>query len=325
MESIDGRNQLFSKKNPISHTNQTVEPVPTLPEQVGNDLGLDWDDTGLWAESRIVLEEFLRSQKMLGRGALLSLTRLIVDALEWTQVHHRISIGPFNKLARSRAAAASKRFFARFPRSKLEREYLDQCDRERAINDETRTQRHLAAYLENWQKRLAKLQRVFPSLRRDGWRVPGKTEEEVRDLLIVELLWAIRNPYIFKLYERPGEEASFRYLRRRKDNLRRRRKIYEYTPKLIAQELYRAPETPEQVLIAKEAPGSAAEIIEEIKTGLSGNRSRWLSAMQEDVRKRGKLNLASVSQQLGKNRASGSRAFRAIRAEFERFQARRDN
>jgi hypothetical protein len=78
-------------------------------------------------------------------------------------------------------------------------EQLERRERDAALTDDEA----LVAYEAKWQRKLAKLQRAFPA----RWRVAGLSDEEVRDLLTLRLLEAVRRADAEELaLARPGRE-----------------------------------------------------------------------------------------------------------------------
>ena len=195
-------------------------------------------------------------------------------------------------------------------------ERADERERDLAVNDPAA----LIAYETKWSKRLAKLQQTQPA----RWRVPGLSVEELRDLLTLRLIDAVRtSPKELARHRRPGKEWGFSFLAHQRKLLRRELRL----------ELGLGDEDP---LVIDGSPSGEERLIDEqwarlvalastrAENGLTRPQRRWFAAMKlaasagEFFESSGKLNLSAVSRLLDKDRSSAQRAFGELRQRFMR-------
>jgi len=200
-------------------------------------------------------------------------------------------------------------------------EQRDRAERDLARRDD----RALVRYEAKWQRKLRRLQQLFP----ERWRVPGLSDEELRDLLTLRLLEAVREASPEELaLARPGREWGLLIAQRELRRLRRAFKLratpvdFRDTP--VAE---REPDQEEQ-LLAHESERLLLEAERRAERGLSVPQRRWLAAMKLSARAGGffeasaEPNLSAASRVLGKNRSSAQRAYRELQARFSRELAR---
>lgn len=191
---------------------------------------------------------------------------------------------------------------------------------ERRERDAARTQdRALVAYEAKWQRKLARLQRRFP----ERWRVVGLSDEEVRDLLTLRLIEAVRDPDGVELaLACPGKEWGLLVAQRALRSLRRGFRL-NVSPADFSEAQWdsRGPNQEEQWLEGEaERNRRAAE--QRAERGLSRPQRSWLAALKLSARAGGffaasaEPNLSAASRILGKNRSSAQRAFRELQARF---------
>lgn len=147
----------------------------------------------------------------------------------------------------------------------------------------TAARRNLGACEAKWRRRLQNLQHAYPA----RWRVPGLSEEEVRDILTLRLIEVVRTEASdFSKYERAGREWGMQCLQ---EHLRAR-------VRALAQQ--------------------RAEL------GLSRPQRQWLAALKRSVNAGAffdsseRPNLSAASRVLGKDRSSAQRAYRELQSRF---------
>jgi len=179
----------------------------------------------------------------------------------------------------------------------------------------------LIAYEAKWRRKLARLQRAFP----ERWRVAGLSDVEVRDLLTLSLIEALRNPEP-RLWHlaRPGKEWGLLVARQKLAALRKSFKLGA-TPCGLSQvpALSQAPNQEEQ-LLEGEAERARALAQQRAEGALSRPQRQWLAALKLSARAGGffessrEPNLSAASRVLGRNRSSAQRAYHELQTRFGR-------
>jgi hypothetical protein len=197
----------------------------------------------------------------------------------------------------------------------LAAELTDRSERDAAIVDDVA----LVAYEAKWQKKLAKLQRRYPA----RWRVPGLSDEEVRDLLTLRLIEAVRGADVAELGQRrAGREWGLLVIQAELRALRRVFKL-NVAPADFGEAAVssRAPNQEEQWLeVEMERGRTLAQA--QAERGLSRPQRQWLAALKLSARAGGffessaEPNLSAASRVLGKNRSSAQRAYRELQTRF---------
>lgn len=191
---------------------------------------------------------------------------------------------------------------------------------ERRERDAARTEDGaLVAYEAKWQRQLARLQRRFP----ERWRVVGLSDEEVRDLLTLRLIEAVRDPDGVELaLARPGKEWGLLIAQRALRALRRGFRL-NVSPADFSEAQWgsRSPNQ-EELWLEGEAERNRRAAQERAERGLSRPQRSWLAALKLSAHAGGffeasaEPNLSAASRILGKNRSSAQRAFRELQARF---------
>jgi len=191
----------------------------------------------------------------------------------------------------------------------------DRTQRDAAIVDDLA----LVAYEAKWQKKLVTLQRTYPA----RWRVAGLSDEEVRDLLTLRLIEAVRRADPGELsQQRPGREWGLLVIQVELRALRRVFKL-NVTPADFGEAPVssRAPDQEEQWLEG-EMERARALAQAQAERGLSRPQRQWLAALKLSARAGGffessaEPNLSAASRVLGKNRSSAQRAYRELQTRF---------
>lgn len=168
----------------------------------------------------------------------------------------------------------------------------------------------LVAYERKWNRRLARLQRAHPG----RWRVPGWSDEELRDELTLRLIAAVRGrPEQLAQFGSTGKEWGLAFLEAQRRELRRSFKL-KVEPGDTSFALDRSASEEERLLDLEHEQmlalaGSRAEL------SLSRPQRRWLAALKMTANAgsffeaSGNLNLAAASRMLDKHRSSALRAF----------------
>jgi hypothetical protein len=191
---------------------------------------------------------------------------------------------------------------------------------ERRERDAARTDDEaLVAYEAKWQRKLTRLQRTFPG----RWRVVGLSDEEVRDLLTLRLIEAVRDPDGVDLaLARPGKEWGLLVVQQALRALRRGFRL-NVSPADFSEGQWgsQAPNQ-EEGWLEGEAERNRRSAQERAERRLSRPQRTWLAALKLSARAgsffeaSAEPNLSAASRILGKNRSSAQRAFRELQARF---------
>lgn len=309
MLHFDGEDRLAPPTHPSSldtPTNQSflvlVAPVASAPVPVPAPLTAAVlrarGETGAWIEE---LE--------LGEASKRALRASFDAVIAWAIEHHDPEKGPFPWFVR---AVFFKHVWAdyqaRVSAERRARELADQHEREAILGDGASG---LARYLEKWRAWVAK------KARQRRFHVPGMLPEDVAGELTVRLLQALRDGGgAIVDAGKPGEQATMCFLGKEKDKLRTASEIHVAGAVLPVAPL--SP-TPEEVLIEAARNrdlDQLPELIKKARAGLSKPQQRWLSALLLEARAEGVINLARAARNLGKDRASASRAADVLAARF---------
>ncbi len=197
----------------------------------------------------------------------------------------------------------------------LAAELCDRRERDAALVDDAA----LVAYEAKWQRKLFKLQRTYPA----RWRVAGLSDEEVRDLLTLRLIEAVRRAEVAELsQQRSGREWGLLVIQAELRALRRAFKL-DVTPADFSEAPIssRLPNQEEQWLEDELQRGRALAQAH-AERGLSRPQRQWLAALKLSARAGGffeasaEPNLSAASRVLGKNRSSAQRAYRELQTRF---------
>ena len=177
----------------------------------------------------------------------------------------------------------------------------------------------LVAYLAKWERRLSRLQKAHP----ERWRVPGLSEDEVRDALTLGLVEAIRAEAEAPAHARPGREWGLAVVLDRLASLRGAFRL-EATPVDFREPpaLRQREPTLEERWLAHEEEACRAEAREGAERTLSKPQRQWYAAMRlaarggEFFEASDRLNLSAAARILGKNRSSAQRAYSELQARF---------
>jgi hypothetical protein len=176
----------------------------------------------------------------------------------------------------------------------------------------------LVAFLEGWQRSLARLQRAYPA----RWQVPGLSDEEVRDALVLHLLEAVRSDQNW------DRGQALPILRRQLAVLRRSFRLGAVPMDLSAAPLAHCEPDHEQRCLELEANVRLLEAAESAKVGLSQPQRRWFSAFKfaaqcgQFFAASDEPNLSAASRALGKHRSSAQRAYSELQTHFRRERRR---
>jgi hypothetical protein len=202
------------------------------------------------------------------------------------------------------------------PLESLQRARADERERDLAAKDDAA----LVVYQRKWERKLARLQRAHPQ----RWRVPGLSDEEVRDALTLRLIEAIREPGGDPVLPRPGREWGLCVAEAHLAQLRRSFRLGA-TPTDFARTTLpgRSPSQEERWLELEHAD-CRAQAEQRARAQLSLPQRRWFDALKiaahdgEFFERSDRLNLSAASRQLGMNRSSASRAYEALQGCFQR-------
>ena len=257
--------------------------------------------------ARVILGEVdARWQRGFGRAS----QKALVNAAIATLKGERVNAATLH----ARCARIEQEHVARYGRRALEAELTDEAKRDAA----TRSDIALVAYQAKWSQRLRRLQLAQPK----RWSVRGLSAEELHAELTLALIELImEGQEQFERYERAGREFGFSFMASARSSMRRK---YRLRVVLTEAELTFDPEpTHEERLIEDELQSAVRLASATAERSLSRPQRRWLSAMKLSAHvggffeSSGRLNLASASRLLGKNRSSAQRAFSEIRRHFQ--------
>ena len=200
-------------------------------------------------------------------------------------------------------------------------EHHDRVQRDAARFDDEA----LVQYEAKWQRKLRRLQQTFP----ERWRVPGLSDEEVRDLLTLRLVEAVRQaPPAELALSRPGREWGLLILQREQRKLRQAFRLPAIPVDFRETSVEMRGLDQEERLLQGESERLFSAAEQRAEQGLSRPQRRWLAALKLSARAGGffeasaEPNLSAASRVLGKNRSSAQRAYRELQARFARELAR---
>jgi hypothetical protein len=177
----------------------------------------------------------------------------------------------------------------------------------------------LVAYVARWQTKLRRLQQSFP----ERWRVAGLSDEEVRDLLTLRLIEAVRSPAPGELeLQRAGKEWGLLVARRALAALRKSFKLRAISADFSETPAFSHSLNQEEQWLEAEAERGRALAQERAERGLSRPQRKWLAALKLSARAGGffessaEPNLSAASRVLGRNRSSAQRAYRELQTRF---------
>jgi hypothetical protein len=177
----------------------------------------------------------------------------------------------------------------------------------------------LVAYEAKWQRKLARLQRAFPA----RWRVVGLSDEEVRDLLTLRLLEALRRADPAELaLERPGREWGLLVAERELRALRKGFRLNVVLAEPGEAGLPSRDASQEDAWLEREGAHTRGLAQARAEQGLSRPQRRWLGAFKACAEQgaffdaSAEPNLSEPSRALGKHRSSALRAYRELQARF---------
>ena len=176
----------------------------------------------------------------------------------------------------------------------------------------------LVAFLQGWQCSLRRLQRAHPA----RWRVPGLSDEEVRDALVLHLLETVRSDPSW------SPEQALLTLRRHLSVLRRNFRLSATPMDLSAAPLAHYEPDHEARYLELEERACLVEAAESASTGLSRPQRRWLSAFKlaancgQFFAASNEPNLSAASRVLGRHRSSAQRAYSELQTHFRRERRR---
>jgi hypothetical protein len=177
----------------------------------------------------------------------------------------------------------------------------------------------LVAYEAKWQKKLVKLQRTYPA----RWRVAGLSDEEVRALLTLSLIEAVRRADVAELsQQRAGREWGLLVIQSELRVLRRAFKLKVTPADFSDVPVCSRLANQEEQWLENEMERGRALAQEHAERGLSRPQRQWLAALKLSARAGGffesssEPNLSAASRVLGKNRSSAQRAYRELQTRF---------
>jgi hypothetical protein len=168
----------------------------------------------------------------------------------------------------------------------------------------------LVAFIDEWDRRIARLQRTRPEL----WCVFGLSDDEVRDAITLRLIEQAR----------AGECDAWTIATAEVTALRKRFRVRATPADLRKAPLRdRAPDQ-EAICLDREDEAVHDRARRTAESSLDRPQRRWLAAMKMAANagaffdSSDALNLSAAARVLGKNRSSAKRAYAALRDHFQR-------
>jgi hypothetical protein len=180
----------------------------------------------------------------------------------------------------------------------------------------------LVAFWERWQRSLSRLQRAYPA----RWHVPGLSDEEVRDALLLRLLEAAREQ---APPPAPAErDWALGIVRRHLATLRKSFWLGATPTDFRGAVL--SPREPDQEAkyLERERDVCRADAAASAKQQLSTPQRRWLAAFKmaahggQFFEASHEPNLSAASRVIGKHRSSAQRAYKELQQHFQRERRR---
>jgi len=178
----------------------------------------------------------------------------------------------------------------------------------------------LVAYEAKWTRKLRRLQRAHP----ERWHVPGLSPEEVRDILTLRLIEAVRGAGPSPSIQRTaGKEWGLALAEAELQALRRKFRL-----RAVPVDFRAAPPparhapSHEELWLDAEAQALRASAGRRAELGLSRTQRRWFSALKSSAaagaffETSDEPNLSAASRLLGKDRSSAQRAYRELQRRF---------
>lgn len=196
-----------------------------------------------------------------------------------------------------------------------ETELAEEQERDAAARDDSA----LVRYEAKWRRILRKLQQAHPG----RWRVPGLSQEEVRDLLTLRLIEVLRSePGEFWRYRRPGQAWALQCMQEHLRALRKSFRLNASPADLRDAPLLAPTIDQEEQWVERETQRGRALAQQRAERGLSRPQRQWWAALKLSAQagaffQRSELpNLSAASRLLGKDRSSAQRAYQELQARF---------
>lgn len=179
----------------------------------------------------------------------------------------------------------------------------------------------LIAYLSAWARSLSRLQRAYPA----RWRVPGLSEEEVRDALTLRLLEAAWGETAVPL---PDRATALRMMREQLAALRKRFRLGATPTDFDEATLRDRSESEEARWLELEEDACRREAAAAAGTRLSKHQRRWLTAFELAANDGAFFassdapNLSAASRVMRRHRSSAQRAYQQLCAQFQHERRR---
>jgi hypothetical protein len=204
-----------------------------------------------------------------------------------------------------------------YGRAALRAELEDARERELSVRNDAA----LVRYQAKWERKLTRMQRLYSQ----RWRVPGLSEEEVRDALTLRLIEAVRSDLAgHPQHCRPGKAWGLVVMQQYLGVLRRSFRLGAVPVDFSELSLPEREPNQEERWLEFESDACRALAQERAQSHLSRPQRQWLAAMKlaancgEFFRASDQLNLSAASRVLGKNRSSAQRAYKELQLHFSR-------
>jgi len=252
-------------------------------------------------------------QRRYGTGSILELSARLSHAFELDGI--RRGMGEQELLC----ARVEHEHVTRYGARQLATEADDERQRDAALDGD----RALVAYERKWAGSISVLQRRHPS----RWRLPGLSDEELRDELTLRLVAALRgDPCELRRHCRAGKAWGLVFLAHERSRLRRdfRLNIVLADPPLA----FERQASGEEALIEHEHATVRERARARAESTLSRPQRDWYAAMRTAANAEhffeasGKLNLSEAARARGKNRSTATRAFAELTHVFSRELAK---
>jgi hypothetical protein len=260
-------------------------------------------------ESEAILNAFVETHsERFGEASRRLLRARCEELLRWAEHRKDSARCAYEIFAGSLLRGERRKFQEEIGWENLRRERLDERRRLNAARSDDAMQKYLA----RWDRSIKKFRIAFPR----RWRVPGLSDEELRAELQLRLLNRLRGGLTWEAYEKPGAEATYMFLDRERNAMRKRNRMYDATVTLGNLPATRADASPTpDVLVEREDTLIGIRIsFESALREMSTRQGSWLRSFLEDVVAHGDLNEARVAELRGRDRSSACHAKRRIRA-----------
>jgi hypothetical protein len=140
--------------------------------------------------------------------------------------------------------------------------------------------------------------------------------EDLRGELQVRLLERLRGQLTWDAYEQPGKEATYVFLDRERNAMRKRNRIYDATVSLgnLPATCADSSPTPDVLVEWENTRSGIRASLAAARHEMTARQESWFGSFLDDIENHGSLNEARVAELRGRDRSSACHAKSAIRA-----------